>query len=261
MANHRAVEINTLSLPNEIIEWIGSAAIYESSGHSGAQTLYVDRDDGAYLKIADRGALHRSYVMQDFFYQHKLSAPVIDYILADKDYLITTPVRGEAGSSARCVAEPERLSEAFAHALRFLHDAGIENASLEDKMTELLKFAETASFLQSQLDDISEYIGTVDAKKAAEEIVANGNLLKRDVLIHGDYCLPNVLFDDWKLEGFIDLADSGIGDRHYDLAMGLWTLNYNLKTQKYGQRFLDAYGWDQIDKDRLRICGLLKAME
>jgi kanamycin kinase len=52
-----------------------------------------------------------------------------------------------------------------------------------------------------------------------------------------------------------------MGDRHYDLAWGLWTVKRNLKSSKYGHRFLDAYGRDCIDKDRLRICGLLAAME
>lgn len=81
------------------------------------------------------------------------------------------------------------------------------------------------------------------------------------MLIHGDYCLPNIILNNWAFEGFIDVADGGLGDRHYDLAWGLWTLNRNLKSSKYGQRFLDAYGKDCIDKDRLRICGLLAAME
>jgi len=261
MANHKAVEINTLSLPEEIIKWIGNSAIYESSGHSGAQTLYIDCDNGAYLKIADSGTLRRTSIMQDFFYQQKLSAPVIDYISSDKDYLITTAVKGEAGTADKYISEPEALSKIFAHSLRFLHDINIADFSLENKMTELIKSSETAVISQRHLDNISEYIGIVDAKTAGNEIKVKGKLLKSDVLIHGDYCLPNILFDDWKLKGFIDLADSGIGDRHYDLAMGLWTLTHNLKTQKYGRHFLEAYGLNDIDEDRLRVCGLLMAME
>lgn len=261
MVNHQAIAINTLSLPDEIIKWIGHSTIYESSGHSGAKTLYIDRDDGAYLKIAECGTLHRSYVMQNFFYQQKLSAPVINYISADQDYLITTAIKGENGTAKKYISNPKRLSEVFAQSLRFLHDINVTDFPLEDKMTALIKSAETASISQSHLDNISEYIGTVDAKAAGEEIGLKRKLLKNDVLIHGDYCLPNILFDNWKLKGFIDLADSGIGDRHYDLAMGLWTLTHNLKTQKYGHHFLDAYGWDDVDEDRLRICGLLVAIE
>ncbi len=68
MDEKECIEMNTLSLPDEIVEWIGNAAVYESSGHSGAQTVYVDRDGGAYLKIAARGMLYRSAIMQNFYY-------------------------------------------------------------------------------------------------------------------------------------------------------------------------------------------------
>ena len=104
-------------------------------------------------------------------------------------------------------------------------------------MPELLQCAESASFCRGHLEGISEYIGEVDFRKVSDEITLKKRLLKNDVLIHGDYCLPNIILRDWKLGGFIDLGESGIGDRHYDLAWGLWTLNKNLQSQKFGQRF------------------------
>jgi aminoglycoside phosphotransferase len=62
------------------------------------------------------------------------------------------------------------------------------------------------------------------------------------VLIHGDYCLPNVLVVDGRLSGLIDVGGAGLGDPQDDLAAGVWTLQYN-----YGaglaREFLDAYGW------------------
>jgi kanamycin kinase len=52
----------------------------------------------------------------------------------------------------------------------------------------------------------------------------------------------------------------GVGDRHYDLFWGIWTLNYNLKTDKYKDIFLDAYGRSLIDFDRLELCRLLAGL-
>lgn len=261
MEKNERVNIDTLSLPDELIKWIGNAPIYESSGESGAKTVYIDRDGGAYLKIANCGSLLLSSQLQTYFAKHKLSSPVIRYLSTDRDYLMTAPIRGDDGTSKKYLAEPERLSEIFGLSLRLLHEVEASDCPIKDKMYELTIMAGTKSFLQTHLIDIAEYIGIAHSDTSLAEIVATSGLLKNDVLIHGDYCLPNIILNNWAFEGFIDVADGGVGDRHYDLAWGLWTLQRNLKSSKYGHRFLDAYGRDCIDKDRLRICGLLAAME
>ena len=86
-------------------------------------------------------------------------------------------------------------------------------------------------------------------------------MLKNEVLLHGDYCLPNIMLDGWKFSGFIDLDSAGVGDRHIDLFWGEWSMGFNLMmhgkmsetlARKYGERFLDAYGRDKIEKEKLR---------
>ena len=78
-------------------------------------------------------------------------------------------------------------------------------------------------------------------------------LLRNEVLLHGDYCLPNIMLKDFKITSFIDVGNGGIGDRHVDLFWGAWTLWFNLKTDAYRDRFLDAYGRDLVDEERLRV--------
>ena len=98
-----------------------------------------------------------------------------------------------------------------------------------------------------------------DTPEAAFRVVEeNARYLKTDTLLHGDYCLPNILLDNWKFSGFIDLDTGGVGDRHVDLFWGIWTLNYNLKTNAYGDRFLDAYGRDKIEPELLRAVAALE---
>jgi aminoglycoside phosphotransferase len=62
------------------------------------------------------------------------------------------------------------------------------------------------------------------------------------VLVHGDYCLPNVLVRDGALSGLVDVGGAGLASPEIDLAAGVWTLQYN-----YGKglahAFLEAYGW------------------
>ena len=78
-------------------------------------------------------------------------------------------------------------------------------------------------------------------------------------MLHGDYCLPNILLDDWRFSGFIDLGGAGIGDKHVDLYWGAWTLNFNLKTDKYRKRFFDVYGRDEVDEELISLIGVIES--
>ncbi|HYS97675.1 MAG TPA: phosphotransferase [Candidatus Dormibacteraeota bacterium] len=62
------------------------------------------------------------------------------------------------------------------------------------------------------------------------------------VLIHGDYCLPNVLVHEGVLSGLVDVGRAGLGNPEDDLAGGVWTLQYNYG-KGFARTFLDAYGW------------------
>jgi kanamycin kinase len=95
--------------------------------------------------------------------------------------------------------------------------------------------------------------GYRSAEEAYRVLTFGKDELKNDTLIHGDYCLPNIILDGWKFSGFIDLGNAGVGDRHIDLFWGSWTLWFNLKTDSYRDRFLDSYGRDKVDEDILRV--------
>jgi aminoglycoside phosphotransferase len=62
------------------------------------------------------------------------------------------------------------------------------------------------------------------------------------VLVHGDFCLPNVLMHDGRLSGLVDLGGAGLASPETDLAAGVWTLQYNFG-KGFAHAFLDAYGW------------------
>jgi kanamycin kinase len=70
-----------------------------------------------------------------------------------------------------------------------------------------------------------------------------------EVLVHGDYCLPNVLFD---VDGchYLDVGEAGVGDRYIDIVAGIWSLRYN-----YGKgsvrNLLDGYGLQALDRGKL----------
>ena len=86
----------------------------------------------------------------------------------------------------------------------------------------------------------------------------NKHRLKREVVVHGDYCLPNVLMKDGQFSGLIDLGQAGIGDRHIDIYWAIWSLWYNLKTDQFIDCFLDFYGRNQIDNELLRTIAAIE---
>jgi kanamycin kinase len=68
-----------------------------------------------------------------------------------------------------------------------------------------------------------------------------GNPGPDKVLIHGDACLPNIVFQGDELAGYIDLGDMTIGNPEVDFAAAIWSLQYNLGPG-HGLEFLKRYG-------------------
>jgi kanamycin kinase len=255
------IEAESLSLPDSLLKWVHGSPLYAIGGYSEAATIFVERPlspKGAFLKVSVAGTLRVAARMHTFLSTHGLAPRVIDYVSEDRDYLLVEALRGIDGTG--WLAFPQRLCVVFGRSLRRLHEVPLDGCPVGDVMTNLLARARTAEFCQSDLDVLAPFIGPSNAQMVGAEIKALAPVVQCDSVIHGDYCLPNIILDDFSLVGFIDLGDSGIGDRHLDLVTGLWTLNFNLKTSEYGSAFLDAYGLDRIDGQRLRVCGLLSAM-
>ncbi len=105
------------------------------------------------------------------------------------------------------------------------------------------------SRVAQQMGEILREIHAVDAKRCPF-----GERRAGHVLVHGDYCLPNVLVQDGRFSGLIDVGGAGLGDPQDDLAAGVWSLHYNYGPG-HAREFLDAYGWPPMsDKaiERLR---------
>ena len=53
-------------------------------------------------------------------------------------------------------------------------------------------------------------------------------------------------------------GEMGIGDKHIDLFWGAWTLEFNLKTSKFKDRFFDAYGRNNVDLEIVELVGAIE---
>lgn len=241
-------------VPDAIRKIIEGGAVYDSSCSPEARVYFIDKDGGYYLKKCRAKSLAREAQMSAYFASKGLGARVLDYTTAAEDWLLTERVAGEDCTHADYISDPERLCDTIAELLRTLHDSDTAGCPVPDRMSEYIALAEEN--YRAGKYDLSLFGDKIDfasADEAYSVFQAGKGALERNTLLHGDYCLPNIMLDNWRFSGFIDVGNGGVGDRHVDIFWGAWTLWYNLKTDKYSHRFLDAYGRDKVDMEKLKI--------
>lgn len=210
----KEIKVNMDDFPSKLHYIFENTSVYDSSSHPSMTVLYSD--NGYYVKIAEKGSLAREAEMAKLFARNGMGVDVVSVISDTKDYMVTRPAKGE--DCTHYLYNPEKLCEVLAEAMKFLHGRPIKNAPVSSCM----------------------------------ETYTDLNFIKQDTLIHGDFCLPNIILDNWKFSTFIDLGLAGAGDRHIDIYWVLWSLNHNLKTDRYTDYFLSLYGKENYDKDVLK---------
>ena len=243
-----------LALPAELSRLLAGADVYDSSCSPEARVYYIEKDGGYYLKSAAKGSLLREAEMGAYFHQKGLAPEVLFYESGEADLMLTARALGEDGTHPMHLSDPKRLCDAMATALRTLHETSASDCPVKDRMGEYLSLVDK-NYAAGQYDlslfgDKHVYHTAEDAHKVLCE---GRSLLKNEVLLHGDYCLPNIMLTDFKVSSFIDVGNGGVGDRHVDLFWGAWTLWFNLGTDAYRERFFDAYGRDLVDQDVLSL--------
>jgi kanamycin kinase len=191
--------------------------------------------------------------MTRYFHEKGLAAEVLAYESSEYDWLLTRRIPGEDCIHAMYLADPKRLCDTTAELLRRLHEESTAGCPV-NRTGEYLENArrnfEAKAYDESLFPDNWGYASAEEAWRVIEE---SGKYLRSDVLLHGDYCLPNIMLDNWNFSGFIDLDAAGLGDRHIDLFWGMWSLGFNLKTDAYRERFLDAYGREKVNEEMFRL--------
>ena len=257
--NRTPVSIELSLFPQILHPFLSEAAIFDSSCSPDARVYFIDKDNGFYLKTAPAGSLKAEAEMASFFHSKGLSPEVLTYESTDRDYFLTRAIPGEDCLDKLYLEDPKQLAETLGLLLRKLHETDAAGCPVSDRTTPFISATKENCALgkwhPSRLSDSMKHFSIDDAWAAVQQFSAE---LKQDTLIHGDYCLPNIMLDNWKFSGFLDVGSGGIGDRHMDLYWGCWSLNFNLKDRRWCNRFLDAYGRDHFD---LEILNAISAFE
>jgi len=240
--------------PAELRSFISGAKLYDSSSSKEAQVIFIEKGKGYFLKSAAKGALEREAQMTRCFHSKGLSAEVLYYLSKERDWLLTEKISGEDCTAEKYLAKPERLTDTLAECLAMLHAMDFSDCPVPNHTKDYLVKAQqnksAGVFNKRPMPDELSYKSKEEAWSVVE---AQGHLLKTDTFLHGDYCLPNIILEDWNFRGFIDVADAGMGDRHADIFWATWSLFFYLKTDQYRKRFIDAYGREKVNEDMLRV--------
>ncbi len=206
--------INIDDFPTELHYIFENTKVYDSSSHPTMTVLYSEK--GYYVKIGEKGSLTKEAEIAKLFERKEMGVDVVSYISDVRDYMVTRSAKGE--DCTHCLNDPERLCEVLSKAMKFLHTQPVREVPVS----------------------------------ACMETYAEYDFIKQDTFIHGDFCLPNIILNNWEFSSFIDVGLAGVGDRHIDIYWALWSLEFNLKTDKYTDLFLDLYGRENYDKDILK---------
>ena len=245
-----------MNFPASIASLVGSGPYREENiGMSGAGVLLFE---DYVLKIRPEGGPDTGDTEVLRWLHGRLPVPEVaaHEIRDGKDWLLMTRIRGKMLSDSSVMENTGLLLDCMAEALHALWAVPVSECPFD--RTDCPARAEQA-FRSGRFDPSNTEPETFgpDGFESPQALV---DWLKTHqppcdrVLSHGDFCLPNLFTDGRRFTGFIDVGDTGIGDRWMDLALGWRSLKHN-SNGYYGRTY-------PIDPDDLfRAAGVPKDEE
>ena len=189
----------------------------------------------------------------------KLSVPEVIFfsIFEGREFLLISEIEGKVSFDAISDEEKRLVIRILAEGVKRIHDIDVDDCPLDNSPDILIQIAKDRmerNLVKS--NDFDERWRNKSVEELYDEILR----LKPDnldlVFTHGDYCLPNIIINDGKLSGFIDLIFAGVNDRYFDLAAVVWSIGFNFGT-RWVKYFFEDYGMKNIDWDKIKFFQML----
>jgi aminoglycoside phosphotransferase len=164
------------------------------------------------------------------------------------EWLLTEALPGRSAVAQELRADPGTLVPILAEGLRRFHQTRPEECPFPSGIDVTL--AQAGRRVRAGLIDTAD-LHPEHAHLSPAAALAELELMRPDredlVVSHGDYCLPNVLISGGAATGFVDLGQLGVADRWLDLAIGSWSVTWNLGPG-WEDLFLASYGVERNDR-------------
>lgn len=232
------------NIPENIRLLIKNQTVVENTfGCSGSKLYQIG--DSMYLKTDRIDSKIKKEVVMMKWLHGKLCVPdIIDtYEDGENFYLLMSKISGEMACSDSNKSMPEETVRLLADGIKMFRSIPADVCPITNNTDAMLKQAlyNIEHGLIEKEDwtwELTAELGLTTTTEVYDYL--NSNRPDEDLVVsHGDYCLPNVFIENGKISGFIDLGDSGVSDKWHDIMMCLWSIGYNLKTDKYNDLFFE----------------------
>ncbi|MBQ5310722.1 MAG: aminoglycoside 3'-phosphotransferase [Oscillospiraceae bacterium] len=150
-------------------------------------------------------------------------------VSGDMSYLLMSRIKGNMACDKYFLERPDELIPILADAFRMMWSIDISDCPvLRDADTELSEARYRVEHNMVNMDnwepetkrdfkDPTELLDWLERNKPSFE----------PVFSHGDFCLPNIFIENSTISGFIDIGDSGTGDKWRDLSYCWRSIKHN----------------------------------
>ncbi len=220
-----------LNLPPAIGEIVAHLPYTESRvGLSGSRVLLYEQ---MVLKIGPHTASAENETAMLRFLAGKLPVPRVLACVVENGtrYLLTDRFKDRMLCDESLMAHPYQVAELLADGLNQLWAVDISDCPTRSWLTRRLRVAEDnvaqGRVIPEQVEPETFGPGGFADPEALLRYLQENRPEETPTLVHGDYCLPNVLTDGSRVTGFIDLDWCGVADKWADIALAWRSLKHN----------------------------------
>jgi aminoglycoside 3'-phosphotransferase-2 len=259
-----------VEIPSEIAARLADYAFAPVGiGESGASVwrCTAQRMPTRYVKVAPLAtepSLEREDERLRWMHGRGLSVPaVVEYGCIDGfEFLFLDEIVGTNASDVVWRPKPLEVVTALGTGLARLHRTNIDDCPFDHRAARQIEEARaTVAAGRVREDEFDESRKGRLAADVFRDLLVSIPADEDLVLVHGDYCLPNIILDAGssgaiEMAGLVDCGRAGVADRYQDIALAIRSIGGNIG-EEWVAPFLRAYGLDDVREDKVEFFTLL----